>query len=125
MAADGNRLSLRQSRANLLGALVLARQWIGREQPDHRGVCAHQPLDLRHIQARVRRPNVAFLLFMRHRLAPAGPLAEVGQQLLDIGLDDPIADIAIELLPPFVEQEGEAAFDRCLSLASKSAQRAA
>jgi len=43
---------------------------------------------------------------------PAGPAARGDQQLIDAGLDDPVADVAIELLPAFVEHEGRTAFDK-------------
>jgi hypothetical protein len=51
-----------------------------------------------------------------YRLTPTGPFAGVGQQLLHIGLDNPIADITIEFLPSFVEQEGGTAFDKIFFL---------
>src|ERR1035441_5133622 len=55
---------------------------------------------------------IASLPVVGNRSTPAGPLAGVGQQLLDVGLEDSVADIAKELLPPFVEHEGGAAFDK-------------
>ena len=54
----------------------------------------------------------------RDCLTPTGPLTGVSEQLLNVGFNDPIADVAIKFLPPLLEQECGAAFDRYFSLSA-------